>query len=184
MKPRLPLFFLGLALLATACGAKGAGGPTGKDIQTYTSYSMQVIPLAKRWAPPAWSDTDLHGSPISSAQFAGAVTVVNFWASWCGPCREEQPVLDKLYASYRSKGVRFFGIDIRDTRVNALAHTNEFGVTYPSVFNPDESLAFHYRVIYIPETYVLDRDGKVAAREFGVTHEAAIGAAIDAELAR
>lgn len=185
MKPRhFPVYLLGLALLASACGGKGGQGITGTGIKVYDSYRIQPIKLAARWLPASWSATDLKGSPISSRDFNGAVTVVNFWASWCGPCRQEQPVLDKLYADYSSKGVKFFGVNIRDTRVNALAHTDEFGVGYPSVFNPDETIAYQYRVLFIPETYVIDRNGKVAAREFGVTHDAAMRAAIDAELAR
>jgi len=185
MKPRhFPVYLLGLALLASACTGKSGAAINGTGITVASSYDIQKVPPAKRWRPPAWTATDLNGTDISSREFGGAITVVNFWASWCGPCRQEQPVLDKLYADYSSKGVKFFGVNIRDTRVNALAHTNEFRVGYPSVFNPDQTLAFKYRVLYIPETYVIDRNGRVAAREFGVTHDVAMRAAIDAELAR
>ena len=181
---RLPILILGLALLAPACSGKGNAGPNGKDIQTATTYSLQTIPSGSRWKAPPWTATDLSGAPISSAQFAGAITVVNFWASWCGPCRAEQPELEKLWNDYKGKGVRFLGINIRDTRVNAVAHTSEFNVSYPSVYNQDETLAYRYRVLFIPETYIVGRDGKVSAREIGETRDTDMRQAIDAELAR
>ena len=186
MKPRhFPLSLLVLALLASACGGKSGAAVTGTGITVAANYDIQKIaPGDRKFHPPSWSATDLKGATISSRAFTGSITVVNFWASWCGPCRQEQPVLDKLYADYSSKGVKFLGVNIRDTRVNALAHTDEFGVAYPSVFNPDQTLAFKYRVLFIPETYVLDKEGRLAAREYGVTHDAAMRGAIDAELAR
>jgi thiol-disulfide isomerase/thioredoxin len=185
MKPRrLLLPVLGLALLASACGGKGGAETAGQTIQTATTYNLARVPLDKRWTPKPWSGVDLHENPLTSASFKGAVTVVNFWASWCGPCLAEQPDLQKVWETYQTRGVRFLGVDIRDTPVNARAHVDHFKVTYPSVFNPDSTIAYRFRAIFIPETYVLDRNGRVAARVIGVTRQADLHAVLDEELAR
>lgn len=183
MKARtLPIFVLGLALLAPACGEKGGAETAGQTIRAATTYNLVSYAVAKRRAPKSWRGRDLHGASLASSAFAGAVTVVNFWASWCGPCRAEQAELEKIHKEYRSKGVKFVGVNIRDTNTNARAHVDEFGVTYPSVLNQDSTIAFKYRVLFIPTTFVLDENGKIAAKIIGPTHEADLIRVIEGEL--
>jgi thiol-disulfide isomerase/thioredoxin len=184
MKPRrVPLLILGLALLGPACGGKGTDGAAGQTIRAATGYNLAMVSPSKRWSPKAWSGATLDGGTLTSAGFDGEITVVNFWASWCGPCRAEQPALEKIYKEYASRGVRFVGVNIRDTQTNARAHLGEFAVTYPSVFNKDATIAFKYRVLFIPTTYVLDRDGRIAARIIGATHEPDLTRVLNEELA-
>lgn len=176
---------LGLALLASACGGKAGAETAGQRIKAATGYSLTTYEVGDRRLPKAWSGPNLRtGVRIASADLKGAVTVVNFWASWCGPCRIEQAGLEKLNKEYASKGVHFLGINIRDTRVDAGAYLDEFGVTYPSVVNQDASIAYKFRVLFIPTTYVLDRSGRIAARVTGATRERDLRKALDAELAR
>jgi thiol-disulfide isomerase/thioredoxin len=186
MKPPriLPILVLGLALLAPACSGKGAADPTGQAIKAATSYNVgDPISPAKRKTPKAWNGESLTGDTIRSDEFNGAVTVVNFWASWCGPCRVEQASLEKVWRSYQAKGVRFLGVDIRDKRVPALAHVGEFNVTYPSVQNEDSTIAYKFRVIFIPTTFVLDREGRIARKIIGPTNEADLKRVIDEAMA-
>lgn len=186
MKPRcIPLIALGLALLAPACSGDAGADPSGLSIKAATSYNITSYAVGERWAPRSWRGPQLDGGTLRSADLVGSVTVVNFWASWCGPCRVEQAELEKLWKQYAGRGVRFVGINVRDTKANARAHLEEFGVTYPSVFNQDSLIAYKFRVIhFIPTTFVLDRRGRVAAKIIGPTVERDLTAVLTAELAR
>lgn len=108
---------------------------------------------------------------LSLAEFRGRVVVVNFWASWCGPCRAEQPDLNEAYALLPSDEVAFLGVNIEDAQANAVAHLREFDVAYPSVYDPANVYASRFRGVgprTIPSTIFIDRQGRVAARVFGV----------------
>ena len=181
----LPFLLFVIALLASACGGKGLGtGTVGQAIGNEGGYN--AIPYAQedRAQAPSWSGKDLNGAAISSSSFKGSIIVVNFWASWCVPCRTEQPALERVAKAYADDGVRFVGINIRDTVVNARAHVEEFGVTYPSVFNPDSTIAFDFRIKNPPSTFVIDRDGLVAWRIIGETREGNLSRILDIELGR
>ena len=136
-------------------------------------------------------DTDpLAGAgSLSLADLQGRVVVVNFWASWCGPCRIEQPDLNDAWALFPSDEVVVIGVNIEDTRANALAHLEEFDVPYLSLFDPVNELAGRFSGIgarTIPTTLFLDAEGRVAARLLGLTDTreiAALAAAVAAEVA-
>ena len=97
----------------------------------------------------------------------GRVAVVNFWASWCLPCREEAPTLEAFWRSYRSKGVVMVGVNIWDTESSARAFIEEFGITYPNGPDRKGTIAIDYRVTGVPETFFIDREGKIIHRHIG-----------------
>jgi thiol-disulfide isomerase/thioredoxin len=183
---RLLIAGLALGLVATACPDKGLGSePGGQQISSWTgSYNVVSTPVAKRKFRPAWSGELFDGNEISATGVRGSVTVVNFWASWCGPCRAEQGTLEGVWRHYRDRGVRFVGINIRDRRVNARAFLDEFKVTYPSIYNFDSRLAYKFRTQFVPSTFVLDERGYVAAKILGATVAASsLTDVLDVELA-
>ena len=122
---------------------------------------------------------------LSLADLDGRVVVVNFWASWCGPCRIEQPDLNAVDALLPDDEVVLVGVNIEDTEANALAHLAEFDVPYLSVFDPVNELAGRFEGIgarTIPSTVFLDAEGRVAARVLGLTDAREIAALADAVL--
>jgi cytochrome c biogenesis protein CcmG/thiol:disulfide interchange protein DsbE len=128
------------------------------------------------------------GGSISSGEFAGSVVVVvvvvNFWASWCGPCRAEAPDLQEAWEAYRARGVRFLGVDFRDDRAAARAFVDEFNITYPSVYDPSGALAYDFGVIALPTTFVVGRDGVIAYHFTGIVTEPLLRRALEDVLGR
>ena len=99
------------------------------------------------------------------------MVVINFWGSWCAPCRSEAPTLAVLSEQYRSKGVQFVGVDIRDSPASAEAFVQNFGISYPSLNDPADEIALAFRGTVppaaIPSTLVIDRSGHIAGRVIG-----------------
>jgi thiol-disulfide isomerase/thioredoxin len=116
---------------------------------------------------------------LSLADLQGRVVIVNFWASWCGPCRLEQPDLNQVHALLPDSEVVLVGVNIEDTAANALAHLIEFDVAYLSLFDPVNALAGRFSGIgarTIPTTILLHPEGRVAARLLGLTDTREIAA--------
>ncbi len=150
---------IGAAVLALAAGA---------GVQLWRQ-SAQVDPaavtsiLAARWP-------DLEGTPRALGDWRGQVLVVNYWATWCVPCREEMPIFVKMQAKYREKGLIFVGVAI-DQPAKAAAFAKELGINYPiligSLVSIEQTKAVGNRVSALPFTLVFDRQGRLVANHLG-----------------
>jgi cytochrome c biogenesis protein CcmG/thiol:disulfide interchange protein DsbE len=115
-------------------------------------------PRAKEGSPaPDFQLPILGGGTLSSQELKGAPVVINFWASWCVPCRQEAPALEATYERYKARGVRFLGVDYEDLEGDAESFTKEFRITYPSIRDVGGSLAAAFGVRGVPETFFIDR---------------------------
>jgi thiol-disulfide isomerase/thioredoxin len=164
-----------LAATAVLAGCSGAGSSNGAQTGYVTvATGISQVPTADRQAMPALSGTTLQGKPLSLS-YAGHVTVVNVWASWCVPCREEAPDFAEASQKYESKGVQFVGINFEDDSAAAIAYNAQFHISYPSLQDPDESLVLQLKQIIpatsVPSTVIVDSSGKVAVRALGGTTE-------------
>jgi cytochrome c biogenesis protein CcmG/thiol:disulfide interchange protein DsbE len=112
---------------------------------------------------PAFSLSRLDGmGKVSLASLRGKTVVLNFWASWCGPCKREAPALEKLWQQYRDRGVVVLGVDSGDAKSDARRFLSAHGITYPIVTDPDESVSGgRYGLPGFPATYVIDRRGHI-----------------------
>jgi thiol-disulfide isomerase/thioredoxin len=173
---------LAAAVMLAVAGC--TGGPIGQNTpqssgQSFVSGSgTNFYKTGSRPVAPDISGTTLTGQHLSLASYRGSVVILNFWGSWCGPCRAEAPDLEALAAHFQPHGVRFLGIDIRDDPTGADAFEHTFGVTYPSLNDPGDEIALAFRGTVppaaIPTTLVIDRSGRIAARIVGsVTYNGA-----------
>lgn len=139
-------------------------------------------PLSEGPAPD-FSLQLFDGSQLSLASLHEQVIVVNFWGSWCEPCREEAPVLEKVWREYQGQGVAFIGIAYKDTEGKARAFLDEFGITYPNALDPGNKVARSYRVRGVPETFFI-KDGVIADLYIGPMAEDQLVTRIEKLLAR
>lgn len=176
---------LAAGLVAGCAGSPTQSGPASGDSGYVAGDgSIKVISTGSRTDAPKVTGTTLTGAPYSLAK--GKVTVINFWASWCSPCRGEAPALQKIYSENQSKGVQFLGIDSKDGKDNALAFERSFNVTYPSIFDEAAQVALDFRDVppdAVPSTLVLDRQGRIAARIIGAIHYASLDPVVTSLLA-
>lgn len=171
---RRALLFAAVAVLAGAAGIlfnawrMGGGSDDG----------VADVVMATRLA-------DLQGRPQSLSQWRGKVLVVNLWATWCAPCREEIPAFVRLQDKYRARGLQFVGIAI-DQREPVQAFAREFGMNYPVLLGGIETIEMSRRagnrVGALPFTLVIDRKGKIVGTTLGGIKEAKLQSIIESLL--
>jgi cytochrome c biogenesis protein CcmG/thiol:disulfide interchange protein DsbE len=164
-----------VVLIALAIGWAAARGGSSRGVLG-TAERPAVAVVVHEPAPDFELPVIGHqGSTIVLSSLKGQVIVLNFWASWCHPCRDEAPGLRSAWESSRGQqGVQFLGVNEMDNEAGAQAFQREFQMTYPSVFDPSASLAADYGVFGLPVTYVIDAQGVMRYRFTGSVTESAL----------
>lgn len=121
---------------------------------------VKTSPLIGTQAPD-FTLTTFDGQDLSLADLEGKVVLLNFWASWCMPCKQEAGALERSWQKYKDKGVVFVGVNVWDENSNALKYLNKFGGGYPHALDPNEEIQIDYGVGGVPETYFIDSSGMV-----------------------
>jgi len=111
---------------------------------------------------PGFSLTSFDGTEFTSDALRGQVVVLNFWASWCSPCREEAPALQAVWQEVQDEGVVFLGATYRDAKSASQEFIDTFGITYQNGIDTQGQISRAYGVTAVPETYIIDRDGNIA----------------------
>lgn len=117
---------------------------------------------------PDFTLTTFDGQQINTQDLAGKVIVVNFWASWCKPCEQEAAELEAAWRAFAPGGqVAFLGVDYVDTEPEAMGYLEKFDITYPNGPDLRTRISQAYRIRGVPETYIIDREGKLAHVQIG-----------------
>ncbi len=117
--------------------------------------------LAMGASAPTFQLDSMAGKKVNLSDLRGKVVLLNFWASWCGPCRKEMPILEQLHKQYQSKGVALVGVNVEPDSQEALKWLKVTPVSFSILFDRDSSVSKLYQVEGMPNTVILDRKGKV-----------------------
>jgi len=145
MKSKLSTVGLSLILLASL--SIGIAGPASA--------------AAGAGPAPNFTLKSLGGKNLKLSELAGNVVLINFWASWCGPCREEMPLLNALHKKYQPLGFTVLGVNVEEQADNARGFLNDFPVDFPVLLDSNNRVSKLYKVIAMPTTVVVDRDGNM-----------------------
>jgi cytochrome c biogenesis protein CcmG/thiol:disulfide interchange protein DsbE len=134
---------------------------------------LSGITMVNRPAPD-FSLTTFKGTTISLEDLRGKPVVINFWASWCPPCRIEAPLIERTWRAYKNRGLIFLGINIQDRKEDALNYIREFDITYPNGPDPTGEISIDYGVSGLPVTFFVSRNGEVARRWVGAIEKSVL----------
>jgi DsbE subfamily thiol:disulfide oxidoreductase len=155
-----------LSLLSTASYLfSSEKQPSSKAINYKLVPNLQEM---KDHAPaPDFTLPNLEGKKVALRDFRGKLLLVNFWASWCVPCREEMPAMERLYQRYKDRGFVILGVNIQDDKKSALSFVKELKITFPIAFDPNGEVGLLYGAWGLPATYLIDAKGIALARAWG-----------------
>jgi thiol-disulfide isomerase/thioredoxin len=155
MKKRI-LVFISVLFVIIPLASCERGKEEGSSTESNSSYAKD------------FSLYSLDGNKrVELKNFKDKPIVINFWASWCGPCREEMPFFEKAWDEYKDKGVIFLGINVLDEEKNARDFLHSFGISYINLRDSSGEAANTYGVNALPVTFFIDKEGKILRRNYG-----------------
>ncbi|MBI1195901.1 MAG: redoxin domain-containing protein [Gammaproteobacteria bacterium] len=118
-------------------------------------------------AAPDFTLKSRSGKNLKLSEYRGQVVMLNFWASWCGPCRQEMPLLEQLYQRYQAMGFTILAVNVEDTSGDALKMLKDVPVNFPVLFDSDNRISDTYGIEAMPSTILVDRDGNMRFEHLG-----------------
>lgn len=157
---------LAAALALGALSAPAWAQTSGAGKINYASVP-NLQPMKEETAAPDFTLGDPGGKRLSLKDFRGKVVLLNFWASWCVPCREEMPALQRLHQEFSAKGFVVVAVNVKDDREEAAALVKQLKLSYPILLDPEGEVGLLYGAWGLPTTYIIGRKGRSLARMWG-----------------
>jgi len=158
----LPLFLLGLGLVMIGVAAFFLF----RDTQVQSDFS--TVPVAVNYSAPALTLMDIEGVPHSLVDYRGQVVLVNLWATWCPPCKEEMPTLEAFYQKYKEKDFVIIAINDGDLKEDVLQFVKDYKLTFPVWLDPTyQATETAFKTLNLPGSFVIDRQGVVRLQWVG-----------------
>ena len=148
-----------LPLSSVQLTRRGVLRPAATALLLGSGAALQAAALQA--SAPDFTLRSVDGPNLRLQEQRGRVVMLNFWATWCGPCREEMPQLNKLYAKYRASGFVLLGVNVDDDARHAADVAKRMGVAFPVLLDTDKAVTTLYAVSTMPSTLLIDRDGRV-----------------------
>src|ERR1044071_5903517 len=159
------LFAISLLPSLFLCAALENSGLAQSAVNFKAIPALQ--PIKEVGPTPDFTVLNTEGKKVSIKDFRGKTLFLNFWATWCVPCREEMPAMEKLYEEFKDKNFVVFAINVKDRKQEALAFVKELKITYPIAFDPEAEVAALYGAWGLPTTYIINAKGEGLARAWG-----------------
>jgi len=133
------------------------------SVSCTTDSSNGISRTAKNFKLPSFSDN----ANYQLEQFKGKPVIINFWASWCAPCRQEMPFLENVWKTHKEKELVLLGINVLDDKDEAEDTIQEFGITYLNLYDPEGEIKEKYNLLALPVTYFIDKEGNISKINYG-----------------
>jgi len=148
----LTITLTAILFLIAACEQNTAVSSSSNEIQAAKNFTLETLNGNKE---------------ISLENFKGKPVVVNFWATWCGPCKQEMPFFEETWREYKDKDIVFIGIDVMDDRENAQEFVDKLGISYTNLYDPSGKISNSYGVVALPATFFIDKNGDISVKHYG-----------------
>lgn len=155
----------------------GLGGCSRQSEKEREPGARDMLPNEGDQVKPFKART-LSGGQFDTASLKDKPFVINFFASWCGPCRHEAPGLEKLYVIFKDKGVEFVGVAVQDSDDGVRKFMDSYGISYPIVIDDSGDISHRYAIYALPKTFVVGKDGKITYIRSGAVSEKELAAEI------
>jgi thiol-disulfide isomerase/thioredoxin len=143
-----------------------AAGLFAQSLQA-TMATLELEVAKKAITPPEFELPSLGGANVKLESLKGKVVFLNLWATWCGPCRQEMPTMERMYKLLKAEGLEILAVDIQEEKAKVLAFAAQLGLSFPILLDSSGDVASQYNAYAIPTTYLIGRDGKIFARAVG-----------------
>ena len=153
----LPVIFLGIGLLLIAAAVYFL-----LQYNAAPSSDLAAIPVKVDYPAPELTLTNLEGSPVSLADYRGKVVLVNLWATWCPPCKEEMPALETFYRKHADDGFTIVAVNDGDPTADVVQFVKDYGLTFPVWLDPTYTATERaFKTLNLPSSFVIDREGQI-----------------------
>ena len=153
----------------SSCSAKAQDTPSGDMTKIFADAGIPLLRQtvsARDFSLPLAGSTN-PGATQSLSGLKGKVVFLNFWATWCGPCRDEMPSMESLYNRYKDKGLDILAVNCQENETEVLAFMRNHGLTFPAALDTDGRISASYGIQAIPTTFLINREGNIAVRLVG-----------------
>jgi peroxiredoxin len=169
-------------LLAMVDGVAEAGDPLFQ--------AMRVAHVNGDVEAPAFALPATDGKSVALAELRGHVVLLNFWATWCAPCREEMPSMERLYQAFKDRRLAVLAVNLQESPKQVARFMRDFRLTFPALLDADLAVAGRYQVRGLPATFLIDRQGRIVGQALGARDwssapaQALVGSLLPAQAAR
>ena len=141
--------------------------PNRTGAESHFWSDLGIVKIDEKLTAPSFALKDLNGKEVKLEDHRGKIVFLNFWATWCQPCRTEMPSLEKLYTEFRGRDFTIFAVDLQEWIKGVRAFKEKFKLNFPILLDSDGRVGSKYGVISIPTTYLIDREGYVIGGALG-----------------